>query len=106
MASKGRERSGGSETASTRRLLTITVNGEVLTIDPTAMSLRERQHMRAELAKLEVDADWMDQIAGQVWVAMRRTEPTITFEEVLDALDVNDVANLEWVDPEADSPEA
>jgi hypothetical protein len=106
MASKGRERSGGSGPSRTQKLLTITVNGNDLSIDPAAMSLRERQQMRAQLAKLEVDADWMDQIAGQVWIAMRRDDPAVTFDEVLDALDVGDVSNGVWVDPEDDSPEA
>jgi hypothetical protein len=70
------------------------------------MTLRERQAMRAQLAALEVEPDWMDQIAAQVWVAMRRRDEDVTFGDVLDALDVADVEALEWIDAEADSPEA
>jgi hypothetical protein len=100
--SKARERSGGGKAKP--KLMAVEVNGERLVIDPAAMTLRDRQAMRAELAKL-TDADYMDAVAGQVWIAMRRTDPTLTFDEVYDSLTVADVNGLETVDPEPDDPE-
>jgi hypothetical protein len=103
--SRARERTDGASSKA-KKLIAIEVNGETLTIDIKAMTLRERQAMRAQLAKLEVEPDWMDQIAAQVWVAMRRRDEDVTFGDVLDALDVADVEALEWIEAEADSPEA
>ena len=61
--------------------------------------------LRAELAKLAVEADYQDWVAGGVWIAMRRSDPTLTFDEVCDSLTVGDVADLEMVDPEPTDPE-
>jgi hypothetical protein len=103
MASRGRERSGGTKTST--KLLAIEVNGERVTIDTRAMTIRERQTLRAELAKLPVDADQQDWIAGAVWIALRRDTPDLTFGEVCDSLTIGDVSDLEYLDSEADSPE-
>lgn len=99
---RGRDRSGKTPD----RLMVIEVNGEPLTIDNRAMTMRERQVLRAELAKLPVEPDQQDWVTGAVWIAMRRNDPALTFDEVCESLTVGDVSDLEMVDPEADSPEA
>lgn len=99
---RGRERSAKAP----ERLIVIEVNGETLTIDNRSMTMRERQVLRAELAKLPVEADQQDWVAGAVWIAMRRNDPTITFDDVCDSLTVGDVSDLEVIEPEGDSPEA
>ncbi len=104
MAGRGRERSGGGKTA--ERLLAIEVNGEQVLIDHRAMSMRERQILRAELAKLPVEPDEMDWTAGAVWISLRRNDPDLTFETVCESITVADMAARTLVDPEADSPEA
>jgi hypothetical protein len=101
--SKARERTDGASSRA-KKLMAVEVNGERLIIDPQAQTLRERQLMRAELGKL-TDPDYMDAIAGQVWVAMRRNDPSIEFSDVYDSMTVADVNGLETVDPEPDDPE-
>lgn len=103
MASSARDRSG---VKSTSKLMAIELNGERLTIDNTVMTLRERAMLRAELAKLPVEADQMDWTAGAVWIALRRTDPTVTFDDVYDSLTIADIGDLEMVEPGADDPEA
>jgi hypothetical protein len=104
MASRGRDRSGGGKAA--EKLLAIDVNGQQVVIDHRAMSMRERQMLRAELAKLPVDPDEMDWTAGAVWIALRRDDADLTFEAVCESITVGDMAARTLVDPEADSPEA
>lgn len=107
MGSRGRDRSNadrGIKPAGS--LIAIEVNGERVVIDSRAMTMRERSVLRAELAKLPVEADNMDWTVGAVWIAMRRTDPDLTFDEVLDSVTVGDIADRELVDAEADSPEA
>ena len=102
--SRGRERSGKPKSA--ERLLAIEVNGERVTIDARVMTMRERVLLRAELAKLPVEADEMDWTVGAVWIAMRRNDETLTFDDVLDSVTLGDVLDREAVEPEVDSPEA
>lgn len=104
MASRGRERSGVKSASS--KLMTIELNGERLVIDNASMTLRERQVLRAELAKLPAEADSMDWTAGAVWIALRRTDPSVTFDDVCDSLTIGDIGDLEMVEPEVDDPEA
>lgn len=104
MASRSRERSGVK--SSTAKLMVIELDGKRLTVDNSVMTLRERQLLRAEILKLPAEADWMDWTAGGVWIALRRDDPTITFDEVCDSLTVGDISDLEMVEPEADDPEA
>lgn len=103
MASRSRERSGK---AGSSKLLAIEVNGERLTIDTKAMTMRERQLLRRELATIGVEPDTMDWTAGAVWIALRRTDPTITFEDVCDSLTVDDLQGVEMVDADGADPEA
>ena len=101
---RGRERSGAGKAA--ERLMAIEVNGEKITVDVRSMSMRERSVLRAALAQLPVEPDEVDWTVGAVWIAMRRNDPTLTFDDVLDAVTVGDVLDREPVEAEADSPEA
>lgn len=104
MAGRGRERSGGGKSA--EKLLAIEVNGQPVTIDVRAMSMRERVLLRSELAKLPVEADEMDFRVGAVWIALRRDDESLSFDEVLGSVTVGDMLDPLVVDAEADSPEA
>ena len=88
------------------RLMAIEVNGQRVTIDNRSMTMRERQTLRAELAKLPVEPDQQDWIAGAVWIALRRDDEKLTFDDVCNSLTIGDVSDLEIIEPEADSPEA
>jgi hypothetical protein len=101
--SKARERSGGAK--SDDRLMALEVNGERLVIDNRAMTIRERRILRAELAKLPVEPDTQDWVAGGAWIALRRTEPDISYDEVCDSITVGDVSDLEMIEAEASDPE-
>jgi hypothetical protein len=44
--------------------------------------------------------------AGGPAALLRRTDPSVTFEEVCDSLTVSDYGDMQIVEPEADDPEA
>lgn len=106
MPSRGRARTL-ADTGKTpaRKLLVLQVNGQPLTVDAKAMTIRERQLARAELAKLP-NADHMDFTMASIWIALRRDDKTLTFEEACEAFTVEQLENAEYVDPEGDTPEA
>lgn len=86
--------------------MAIEVNGQTVTIDTRAMTMRERQMLRAELAKLPVEPDEMDWTVGAVWISLRHNDPDLTFEQVCDSVTLGDILDREAIEPEADSPEA
>jgi hypothetical protein len=100
--STGRDRSGIK--SKTSKLVAVEVNGERLVIDSKAMTIRERQQARAELALLP-DSDSTDAMAASIWIAMRRTNPALTFAEVCDSLTVADLDDAEFLEDDT-SPEA
>jgi hypothetical protein len=102
--SKARERTKG--TKASERLMALEVNGQRVTIDHRAMTMRERQTLRAELAKLPVEPDELDWVTGAVWIALRRDDAELTFEQVCDSITVGDMQARTLVDAEVDSPEA
>ena len=102
--SKARERSGTSSKLAPP--LAIEVNGERVVIDNSTMTIRERQTLRAALAQLPVEADQMDWTAGAVWIALRRQNPDLTFDEVLDSVTIGDVLDVERVEADPTDPEA
>lgn len=104
MAGRGRTRSGKG-TATDRKLMAIEVNGEHITVDSKAMSIAERQLVRSELAKLAAP-DFMDSVAGAVWITLRRNDKALTFAEVCENLTVEQLEGAEYVDAEDASPEA
>lgn len=102
--SRGRERSGKPKSA--ERLLAYEVNGERVVVDVRAMTMRERSELRHALSTLPVEADEVDWQVGAVWIALRRKDSSITFDEVFDSMTLGEMLDREPVDPEADSPEA
>lgn len=100
----GRDRSGKGRGGATSGVIAVEINGERLVIDNRAMTIRERQLVRHELAAI-TNPDRMDWIAGAVWIARRRTDPTVTYDDVCEALTIGDIDDVELVEPESDSPE-
>jgi len=104
---KGRERSGKAPAP----LVTIMVNGAPVTVDQGTLTMRERQQVRAEMHKLTkagCDPDELDNLAGVIWVVMRRDDPSLTFDDVCDALDMDDLMSAEQAeadDIDESSPE-
>lgn len=87
------------------------VNGAEVIVDPMTLTGRERQQVRAALAKVKaelgVEADENDGMIAAIWVVLRRTDPSLTFEEVLDSVTMRDLMSAERVaSDEDDSPEA
>lgn len=101
----GRDRSGKGRGVNNSGVIAVEIDGERLVIDNRAMTIRERQLVRRELAQI-ANPDRMDWIAGAVWIARRRTDPNVTFDDICDALTIGDIEDVEIVEPESDSPEA
>src|SRR5688572_22182786 len=106
--STGRERSGKG--TSGVPLMTITVNGQVVTIDQRTLTMRERQAVKTELAKLPyyvpgTDPDDMDALAATIWVVMRRDDAALTFEEVCESITIATLEEAEAVEADPLSPE-
>ena len=84
----------------------VTVNGEEVVIDPMTFTGRERQRMRSVLAKLDYEADGGDVMFASIWVVLARTDPTVTFDDVLDSVTMADIAGADTANVEDDlSPE-
>jgi hypothetical protein len=96
--SKGRERSG---VASATPILALMVNDEQVTIDQRTLTMKERQVMKAALAKLDYEPDDMDALTATIWVVMRRTDPALTFDEVCEAITLESLADATEVDETA-----
>jgi len=103
---RGRERSGGNRSSTAAAPLSIEVDGEPVVVDTAMMSLRERQVLRAELAKLPAEPDQMDWLAGGAWITLRRNDPALTLDDVMDAITISDFYDAERVEVGGDSPEA
>lgn len=96
-----RERSG---IAKPGRLVAVVVEGERIVIDVRAMTIKERQIARAELAKID-NYDEVDTQVASIWIALRRTRPDLTFAELCETLTLHDVDTSEVLEDD-DSPEA
>jgi len=86
----------------------VLVNGEAVVVDPSTLTGRERQLMKRALAtSIEGEPDALDGLYAGLWVTMRRTDETLTFDEVLDAVTIGDLNAAEKVaSGDDDSPEA
>lgn len=89
--------------------LKVTLNGVEVVIDPRTLTMRERQLIRSEIAKmvkeLGIESDDQDILCGTVWAVVRRTDPTISFGEVADQMTIGTLSDAEQIDG-ADDPEA
>lgn len=105
MGNRGRDRMPDAKKRA-ETLVALEIDGERITVDSRAITLRERQEMKRALADLPVEADEMDWVAAAAWITMRRSDPALTLDDVMDRVTVGDVQDREFVDAEADSPEA
>lgn len=106
MASKSRERSGIVDRTAPP-VAKITVDGVEVYVDASTFTGRERSIMKRALAGLGYAPDGEDAMFASLWIVMRRTQPDLTFDEVLDTVTMADMATAEIVAAdEDDSPEA
>ena len=111
MTSQAREQSGKG-TKKSHDVLTLNVtlgDGEARHVicDPHTMTLMERRLVKVELGKLGYEPDETDMLGASIWVALRRDDPTVTFDEVCESLtyeqlmdpQVVDVAEQDSTDP-------
>jgi hypothetical protein len=68
----------------------ITVNGEQVIVDSSTFSLREHRTRRRELTRISIEEDLVveatDVVAASIWTVLRRADPTLTIEDVYDAV--------------------
>lgn len=89
------------------RTIMLKVNGKEVVIDPRTLTGKERQRMKLTLAALDYTADDDDALYATIWVVMTRTDPTLTFDAVLDAVTIGDIESaVDWQGEALDSPEA
>jgi hypothetical protein len=103
MASQAREQSGKG--GSSRDVLTIKVtlgDGEERTVvcDPNTMTLMERRHVKVELGKLGYEPDETDMLAAAIWIAMRRDDASVTFDEVCESITFEQLTDPDLVAPD------
>jgi hypothetical protein len=80
----------------------VDVNGRVYEIDPRHITFGERRRIRVELAKLEGESDGFDFTAGLIWTFVRRVEPDITLEQIMDSVTLGEAVEsvIDDADPE------
>lgn len=91
----------------------VTVNGDTVEVDQRTFTLAERRASRVALLAQSNDDDLApdetDAIAALVWVVLRRSDESLTLEDVCASLTVGDLANAETVKGDGnqdDDPEA
>jgi hypothetical protein len=88
------------------RLLAVEIDGRKVTVDQRSLTIRESQLLRAELDKIGVKPGSNDWFAGLVWITLRRDNATLTYAQVCESLTIGEVEDAEFVEAEADAPEA
>lgn len=84
----------------------VTVNGEDIVLDAATLTGTERQMMKRSMANLGYPADEEDAFYTLIWVVMRRSDSSLTFANVCDAVTLTDVGTAVPVDAsEDDSPQ-
>lgn len=91
----------------------VTVNGDTVEVDQRTFTLAERRASRVALLAQSNDDDLApdetDAIAALVWTVLRRSDESLTLEDVCASLTVGDLANAETVKGDGnqdDDPEA
>lgn len=80
----------------------VEVNGQYYDVDLLSFTLGERRTIRLELAKLDGDTDGYDFTAGMIWVTVRRDQPDITLQQILDGVTIGALVPAEVAE---DDPE-
>jgi hypothetical protein len=80
-------------------VIRVVIGGESreVVVDPRAMTLMERRLIKVELAKLGYEPDDTDVLAGSIWIAMRRDDPALTYDEVCEAITFEDLRDPDEV---------
>lgn len=89
---------------------TVRVDGEDLLVDSRTFTMKEHRLRRRELTRISVEDDLQpddaDVIAVSVWVVLRRTQPGLPLDDVLEALSYGDLVDRQPVTGEGSDPEA
>ena len=86
-------------------LLRVRVDGVEHLIDPEAFTIREAHERRKSLEDAGLpSSDPMLLAASTVFVALRRTDETVTLDAVLDSMTVGDYRSMEPVKEEGSDP--
>jgi hypothetical protein len=82
------------------------LDGKKIVVNVATLTIGERRRARAELKKLGDDVDELDGLAAMIWVHLRRDDPTLELEQLLDKLTIGDLATAEGEGhPAGDDPE-
>jgi hypothetical protein len=101
-----RQRAGITK-ASKMPSLEVDWNGEVHIIAVGQFSIREKYAMRACLKGKGLPTDDEDLLAGAaIWVYLNKLDASVTLDEVLDGITVDDVAQVDADAESESSPEA
>lgn len=91
---------------------TVRVDDVDIVVDSRTFTMREHRLRRRELTRISVEDDLVpddaDVVAASIWVVLRRTDPDLAFDDVLESLEYGamvDRAPVD-VDAEASDPEA
>ena len=100
------EAQGKKKPSETMPVVRVMVNGEPVVVNSATFTGRERQLMKKELAGIGYEPDGEDAMFAAIWVVMRRNDPSLKFEDVLDSITSGDFADAEQVtEADDDSPE-
>lgn len=92
--------------------MTITVGGEVISVNPNRWTFQERAEVKASLlgfykglgvAPKDYEPDELDLSAAAIWLERRRTNHALKLAEVMGSLTLDDITDGGTED---DSPEA
>lgn len=79
----------------------VTVNGDTVEVDQRTFTLAERRASRVALLAQSNDDDLApdetDAIAALVWTVLRRSDESLTLEDVCASLTVGDLASAETI---------
>jgi hypothetical protein len=91
---------------------TVKVNGDEVLVDSRTFTMKEHRLRRRELTRISVEDDLVpddaDITAASIWIVLRRTDPDLALDDVLDSLNFGDMADRQPAGDEmrASDPEA
>ena len=98
MTSAARQRTLAAQGKTAQRTIRfeVTVNGTPYAVDVNRLTLREKAAISAELRKLKLDPTDPELMnAGAIWSFVRRDDPTLTLDDVLDGVSLGDMAAID-----------
>jgi hypothetical protein len=91
---------------------TVIVNGDELLVDSRTFTMKEHRLRRRELTRISVEDDLVpddaDIVATSIWIVLRRSDPDLAFDDVLDSLNFGAMVDRQPAgdDVRSDDPEA